>query len=114
MCFFFFCYPADIVEASPIRGKLAEVIDQLNDGKVSIQPNVEQIYSIMKAKTGGLGVNVEGGHVKKKEHFTSHGMREISDGYGKHLVIVYWPLPNTPLKDTCDVFLLLLLSCRYC
>jgi hypothetical protein len=63
MCFFFFYYPADIAEACPISGKRAEEKDQLNNGKVSIQPNVEQIYSIMQAKTGGLGVNAEGGPI---------------------------------------------------
>jgi hypothetical protein len=36
---------------------------------------------------------------KKEEHFISHGMRKINDGYGKPPVTVEGPLPTTPLKD---------------
>ncbi len=43
-------------EGGPIYGELTK-------GSVSLQPNVEQIYSIKNSETGELGVNAEGGPI---------------------------------------------------
>jgi hypothetical protein len=53
------------------------------------------------AKAEFQHISSQKGHVKKEEHFISHGMRKINDGYGKPPVTVEGPLPTTPLKDAC-------------
>ena len=51
------------IKADPINEKLAEQEYLKKNDTVSLQPNVEQIYSIMNSETGELGVNAEGGPI---------------------------------------------------
>ncbi len=105
------------LQFKPGKAKEVQTIRNILTGKTKLgqqQPFQMLLKDDLEVCLNGLGVDKkksakakfqyitsQKGHVKKMEHFTSQGMREITNQYGKHLVIVNEPLPTATLKDMC-------------